>query len=133
MTNIRRTNGKKKTELEERLIDFAVRVIHLADVLPKTRIGNHISSQIIRSGTSPAPNYGEAQDAESSSDFIHKLKIVLKELRETKVWLLMVKKAKLVGPGSKLQPLIVECDELIAIFVKSVKTVREKKRATNDE
>ena len=130
------TNGKKKTELEERLIDFAVRVVHLVDALPKSRVGNHIGSQLIRSGTSPAPNYGEAQDAESRSDFIHKIKIVLKELRETKVWLLMVRKAKLVGPGSKLQPLIVECDELIAIFVKSVKTARENKkskRTTNDK
>jgi len=132
---LRMTNGKKKTDLEERLIDFAVRVIQLVDELPKSRIGNHIGSQLIRSGTSPAPNYGEAQDAESRSDFIHKIKIVLKELRETKVWLLMIKKARFVGPGSKLQPLIVECDELIAIFVKSAKTAREnkKKRRTNDE
>ena len=130
------TNGKKKTDLEERLIDFAVRVIHLVEGLPKSRTGNHIGSQMMRSGTAPAPNYGEAQDAESRSDFIHKIKIVLKELRETKVWLLMVKKAKLVGPGSKLQPLIVECDELLAIFVKSAKTARENKktkRITNDE
>ena len=74
-------NGKKKTDLQERLIDFAVRVIHLVDALPKSRIGNHIGSQMLRSGTSPAPNYGEAQDAESRSDFIHKVKITLKELR----------------------------------------------------
>jgi len=122
------TNGKIKTDLEERLIDFAVRVIHLVEALPKSRTGNHIGSQMMRSGTGPAPNYGEAQDAESRSDFIHKIKIVLKELRETKVWLLMIDKAKLIRPVSKLRPLINECDELIAIFVKSVKTARENKK-----
>jgi four helix bundle protein len=118
------TKGKKKSDLEERLIDFAVRVIFLASALPKTKIGNHISGQMIRSGTSPAPNYGEAQDAESRSDFIHKVKIVLKELRETRVWLLMIAKAKLIRPVSKIQPLIDECDELISIFVKSAQTAR---------
>ena len=115
---------KKKSDLEERLIDFAVSVIFLADALPKTKIGNHICSQLIRSGTSPAPNYGEAQDAESRSDFIHKVKIVLEELRETRVWLLMIAKAKLIRPVSKIQPLIDECDELISIFVKSAQTAR---------
>ena len=69
-------DGKKKSDLEERLIDFAVRIIHLAIALPKSKIGNHICGQIIRSGTSPAPNYGEVQDAESRSDFIHKVKII---------------------------------------------------------
>jgi len=118
------TKGKKKSDLEERLIDFAVRVIFLAGALPKTKIGNHISGQLIRSGTSPAPNYGEAQDAESRSDFIHKVKIVLKELRETRIWLLMIAKAKLIQPVSKIQPLIDECDELISIFVKSAQTAQ---------
>ena len=128
------TNRKKKTDLEGRLIDFAVRVIHLVDALPKSRIANHIGSQMLRSGTSPAPNYGEAQDAESRSDFIHKVKIILKELRETKVWLLMIEKAKLLRSASKLQPLIYECDELISIFVKSAQTAREnKKRMANNE
>jgi four helix bundle protein len=116
------TKGKLKSDLEERLINFAVRIIHLANALPNTKIGNHICGQIIRSGTSPAPNYGEAQDAESRSDFIHKVKIILKELRETRVWLLMIGKAKLIRSVSKLQPLINECDELISIFVKSAQT-----------
>ena len=71
------TKEKMKSDLEERLIDFAVRIIHLANALPKSKIGNHICGQMIRSGTSPAPNYGEAQDAESRSDFIHKIKITL--------------------------------------------------------
>jgi len=115
-------------DLEERLIDFSVRIIHLAEALPRTRVGNHIASQIIRSGTSPAPNYGEAQSAESRSDFIHKMQICLKELRETRVWLLMTTKANLIKSTSQLDPLIDENNQLISIFVTSIKTAREKKR-----
>ena len=77
-----------KFDLEERLIEFAVRVIRTAESLPKTKTGNHISGQLIRSGTSPAPNYGEAQSAESRADFVHKMRLGLKELRETRIWLL---------------------------------------------
>jgi len=80
-------------DLEERLIEFAVQIIRTVESLPRTRVGNHIAGQLVRSGTSPASNYGEAQSAESRSDFIHKMKICLKELRETKVWLLMIIKA----------------------------------------
>lgn len=109
-------------DLEDRLIAFAVRVIRVAEALPKTPVGNHIRGQLARSGTSPAPNYGEAQSAESRGDFVHKLKIVLKELRETRVWLLMIMRAELIKPVSTLDPLIQETDELISIFVTSVKT-----------
>ena len=77
-----------KYNLEDRLVEFAERVIRLAESLPKTPVGRHMLGQLIRSGTSPAPNYGEAQDAESRADFVHKMKIVLKELRETRVWFL---------------------------------------------
>jgi four helix bundle protein len=112
-------------DLEERLIMFAVRVIRLTESLPKTSVGRHILNQLIRSGTSPAPNYGEAQDAESRSDFVHKIKIMLKELRETRVWLLMIQRADLVTPSAKLEPLIQETNELISIFVASIKTVRK--------
>ena len=103
-------------DLEERLIDFAVRIIQLGESLPKTRVGNHVAGQLIRCGTSSAPNYGEAQGAESRSDFIHKMKICLKELRETKVWLVMIVRANLIRPVSKLDSLIQETDELISIF-----------------
>ena len=113
-------------DLEERLIDFAVRIIRTAESLPKTRTGNHIAGQLIRCGRSPAPNYGEAQGAESRSDFIHKMKISLKELRETRIWLLMIVKADLIKPMSKLEPLINENNELISIFVTSVKTAKQK-------
>jgi len=80
-----------RLELEDRLIRFAVSVIKVGESLPGTKTGNHIASQLIRSGTSPAPNYGEAQGAESIADFIHKMKISLKELRETHVWLRIIK------------------------------------------
>ena len=113
-------------DLEERLIDFAVRIIRTTESLPKTRAGNHIAGQLVRCGTSPAPNYGEAQSAESRSDFIHKMKVSLKELRETRIWLLMIVKANLIKPTSKLEPLINENNELISIFVTSVKTARQK-------
>lgn len=72
-------------DLKERLIDYSVRIIALSEALPDTKAGKHIASQILRSGTSPAPNYGEATSAESAADFIHKLKVALKELRETEV------------------------------------------------
>ena len=112
-------------DLEERLIDFAIQIIRMAETLPKTRVGNHISGQIIRCGTSPAPNYGEAQSAESRADFIHKMRICLKELRETRVWLLMIVKAHLIKKESILKPLIDENNELIAIFVKRIQTAKQ--------
>ena len=118
-------------DIEERLIDFAVRIIRTAESLPKTKVGNRIAGQLIRCGTSPAPNYGEAQSAESRSDFIHKMKVSLKELRETRIWLLMTVKANLIKPASKLEPLINENNELISIFVTSVKTAKEKNKKTS--
>ena len=118
---------KRIFDLEERLIDFAIRIIKLAESLPKTRVGNHISGQLIRCGTSPAPNYGEAQAAESRADFIHKMKICLKELRETRVWLIMIIRAGLIKPASKLDTVITESDELISIFMTSIKTAKKNK------
>jgi len=93
-------------DLEARLITFPVRVIRTAESLPKTSTGNHIRNQLLRSGTSPAPNYGEAQSAESRTDFTHKLKIVLKELRETRVWLLMIQQTCLIKPVTVLDALV---------------------------
>ena len=122
------SKDKRKFDLEERLIDFAGRIIRTAESLPKTKIGNHISGQLIRCGTSPAPNYGEAQSAESLADFIHKMKICLKELRETRVWLLMIVRTNLLKPVSKLEPLIDENNELISIFVKSIDTAKKNRR-----
>ena len=118
-------------DLEERLIDFAVRIIRITESLPKTKVGNHIAGQLIRCGTSPAPNYGEAQSAESRSDFIHKMKVALKELRETRVWLFIIVRANLIRPTSKLEPLINENNELISIFVTSITTAKQKNKKTS--
>ena len=125
------SKGVKTFDLEDRLIDFAVRIIRIAESLPKTKVGNHIAGQIIRSGTSPAPNYGEAQGAESRPDFIHKMKVSLKELRETRVWLLMIVRANLIKPASKLELLIDENNQLISIFVKSIDTAKRKSKKTS--
>jgi four helix bundle protein len=117
----------KKFDLEERLINFAVQIIRLAESLPKTKVGNHISGQIIRCGTSPASNYGEAQGAESRIDFIHKMKVCLKELRETRIWLIITERTALIKQMSKLELVIQENNELISIFVKSIQTAKQKK------
>ena len=121
MTNDRRY------DLQDRLIDYAVRIINLSEALPNTKAGKHISSQILRSGTSPAPNYGEAQSAESSADFVHKLKISLKELRETEIWLKTIVKAEMIKPASQLAPLLQETDELVAILFTSIETAKKNK------
>ena len=125
------TKQNKKSNLEDRLINFAVRIIQIAESLPKTKAGNHFAGQLIRCGTAPAPNYGEAQDAESRADFIHKMKVSLKELRETRIWLLMIIKANLIKPASKLESLIDENNQLISIFVTSIKTAKQNKEKTS--
>ncbi len=112
----------KKTELEERLINFAVQIISLSGQVSKSKAGNHLIGQLLRSGTSPALNYAEAQGAESIKDFIHKLQIVLKELRETFVNLQIIDRSNLCRSNSQLEMTLKENDELIAIMVKSVKT-----------
>ena len=122
---------REKFDLEERLIEFAVRVIRTAESLPKTKTGNHISGQLIRSGTSPAPNYGEAQSAESRADFVHKMRLALKELRETRIWLLIIVRSDLIKPESKLDDLLNESNQLISICVKSIGTAKKNKEKTS--
>ena len=112
----------RKFDLEDRLIDFAITISEVAESFPNTPLGKQINGQMVRSGTSPALNYGEAQSAESSKDFIHKIKIVLKELRETLVYLKMIIRKPLITPESKLTPIIKENNKLIAIFMKSIET-----------
>ena len=114
----------KANQLEERLVDFAVLILGVVESLPDTKIGNHIAGQLVRCGTSPAPNYGEAQSAESRNDFIHKMKVALKELRETLVWLKIIMRKPLYSCEA-LAPIIQENDELISIFVTSVKTAQQ--------
>lgn len=120
----------KATVIEERLIDFAVRVIKAADALPKTPVGKHIAGQLLRSGTSPAPNYAEARGAESNADFVHKLKIALKELNESSVWLRMICRAELMKP-ELLNDLIDENQQLCRILNASVKTAKQKNEHSN--
>ena len=120
-----------RVELEERLIDFAVLIIGIANELLNSRAGNHLSGQLVRSGTSPALNYGEAQSAESKKDFIHKIKIVLKELRETYVCLKIIRRSKLYKIEKKILDALTENDELISIFVKSVGTAQKKIKDIN--
>jgi len=115
----------KPPDLEERLVDFAVRIICVVEAMPKSKAATHVSNQLIRSGTSAAPNYGEAQSAESRRDFVHKMKTGLKELRETMIWLKIIQRKPLCEPN-KMDGIIRECDELISIFVKSVKTAEQK-------
>ena len=101
---------ERKFDLEDRLIDFAVAIIKVAEALSKSYAGNHLAGQLTRSGSSPALNYGEAQSAESRNNFIHKMKVALKELRET---------------NSCLKIILIECNELISIFVKSIETAKK--------
>jgi len=116
---------RDKFDLQERLIDLAVRVIKLCESLPNTFTGQHIAGQLIRSGTSAAPNYGESLGAESRADFIHKVGIALKEMRETHVWLRIIIKAGLVNPPEKLHPLLKETEELVSILFASVTTAKK--------
>ena len=114
-------DGNQRFDLKDRLVEFAVRVINVVEALPETRAGKHVACQLVRSGTSPAPNYGEAQAAESRKDFIHNMKIALKELRETYIWLQIIERKPLCPP-ERLKNISNECNELIAIFVKSIQT-----------
>ena len=122
------THAKIKTskvyDLEDRLIDFAVMVIDITEELPQTKAGNHIAGQLVRAGTSPASNYGEAQSAESRKDFIHKIKVCLKELKETRVWLTIISKRSMISIHEKITVAKNECEELIKIAYSSVATAR---------
>lgn len=106
-------------DLEDRLIDFAAQICLLIDRFPTTAIARHVATQLMRSATSPFANYGEAQGAESRQDFVHKLKVCLKELRETYAWLKFVDRLKLCPEA--IEAARDECNELISIFVASIK------------
>ncbi|NOU36631.1 MAG: four helix bundle protein [Kiritimatiellaceae bacterium] len=121
---------EEKFDLEERLIDFAARCIKVANSLPNTQAGLHLSGQLTRSGTSPALNYGEAQGAESRKDFVHKMRICLKELRETRICLRIIIRSEMFSE-EKLQALIDETNELISIFVTSIKTAKANMNRTS--
>jgi len=117
--------GSRKFDLEDRLLEFATAIIELTESLPSTRAGNHVAGQVLRSGTSPYPNHGEAEAAESREDFIHKLKICLKELRETRPWTRLIKRQAWVKNETTLLFVLGECDELIRIFHSSIRTAKQ--------
>lgn len=121
------TSETKKYDLEERLISFSLLDMEIVEQISGTKAGNHIAGQLLRSGISPAFNYGEAQVAESRSDFIRKMKICLKELKETGIALQIVKRKPLVKDSTKVDVAIGECRELVSIFVKSIETAKKNK------
>jgi four helix bundle protein len=116
--------GKRKYDLEDRRLEFASAVIDLSESMPVSRAGNHIAGQVLRSGTSPYPNHGDAEAAESRDDFIHKLKICLKEFRETRRWARLIKRKAWVKNETTLLFVLGECEELIRIFHSSIQTAR---------
>jgi four helix bundle protein len=116
--------ARPKYDLEERLLNFTASIVRLADSLPNTRAGNHIAGQLLRCGTSPLANHGEVEAAESRKDFLHKLRICLKELRETWRWLRLIGRLELTE-AAKLRACLTEIEELIRIFVASVRTTEK--------
>lgn len=130
MQSERRESERKGADIEDRLLAFAVRVGKAVDALPNTRLGRHVAGQLVRSGTSPAPNYAEACAAESKNDFIHKLAIALKELRESSVWIRLIVKSEL-NPEQRLELLRDECDQLCKIIAKSLVTTKSNQLRTD--
>ena len=126
MSLLRGTN-MTPDELSERLLDFAARIGKVVDALPDTRLGRHIAGQLVGSGTSPGPNYEEGCAAESRADFIHKLGISLKELRESRFWIRLIIKSELL-PDAKMANLLDECTQLCNIIGQSVVTAKENRK-----
>ena len=119
----------RKFDLEDRLLEFASSVIDLSESLPVTRAGNHVAGQVLRSGTSPFPNQGGAEAAESRDDFIHKTKICRKELREPRRWARLIKRKAWVKDETTLLFVLGECEELIRIFHASFQTAKRNAQA----
>lgn len=118
-------DNERKFDLEDRLIDFSSRVVDVVDALPNTRAGNYIAAQLVRCGLAPSLMYGEAQAAESRDDFIHKMKLLVKELKETRACLKLIFRREMIKPVKKLEPLKKENEELIAIISKSIETAKK--------
>ncbi len=128
--NAQRSSASRAYDLEERLLEYAVRIIRVAESMRRSAAGLHIADQLLRSGTSPYGNHGEAEGAESRDDFIHKLRVCFKELRESRRWLELIQRAELIEKPELLAGLISEADELVRIFAKSIQTAAsiEKRR-----
>ena len=114
-------------DLSERLWDFAARVGKVVDALPDLRLGRHVAGQLVRSGTASAPNYDEACAGESRADFIHKLSIALKEMKETRGWLRFIVKTEMLNE-KRIAALVSESEELAAILAKSITTAKQSTR-----
>jgi four helix bundle protein len=125
--------AERKYDLEDRLLEYAALIIRLVEAMSNTRAANHVGGQLLRSGTSPLFNHGEAQAAESPNDFVHKMKVCLKELRESKRALRLVKKVPLIEDSAEVDVLLSETDELIRIFVTSIRTAEKNKVRENDD
>ena len=118
--------NRKTDQLSDRLLDFAAEIIKITDTLPNTVAGRHVGGQLIKAGTSGGSNYEEACGAESRSDFAHKMSIVLKEMKETRFWLRLIRRAKMLDP--KYTDLMInECEQLCAIVAKSIITAKRRK------
>ena len=115
-----------KYDLEHRFVDYTCRMINVVEALPNTRAGNYIAGQLIRSCHSPTFNYGEAQAAESPKDFVHKMGIIFKELKECRTALKVIRKKEMIKPVLKLDGVYSETEELIAIIGKSISTAKKK-------
>ena len=116
---------KTRYDLEDRLVEYTCRMIDVVEALPNTRSGNYIAGQLIKSCHSPTFNYGEVQAAESRADFIHKLGICLKELKECRTALKIIIKRQMIKPIERLQDVFKETEELIAIVAKSIDTAQK--------
>jgi four helix bundle protein len=121
---------RKNEELADRLLAFAVKTIKIVSDLPQDAVGKHVSLQLVKCGTSPGANYEEARGAESARDFVHKLRIALKEFKESRFWLKVIKEVPLMD-RERVDPLLRECEELIATIAKSVSTARKSKSRCN--
>ena len=126
--NAQRSSASGAYDLEDRLLEYAVRIIRVAESMKRSAAGLHIADQLLRSGTSPYGNHGEAEGAESRDDFIHKLRVCFKELRESRRWLKLIQRAELIDKPELLAGLINEADELVRIFAKSVQTAANRRK-----
>lgn len=115
---------ERKFDLEDRLVKFAIMILEVCDLLPNSKAGNNLEYQLSKSGTAPALMYGEVQAAESRADFIHKMKMLLKELRETRISLRIIHEKPIINNTNVIATLK-ECNELIGIFTKSIETAKK--------
>ena len=126
--NAQRSSKSRVYDLEDRLLEYAVRIIRATESMKRTAAGLHLADQLLRSGTSPYGNHGEAEGAESRDDFIHKLRVCFKELRESRRWLKLIQRADLIEKPELLGGLINEADELVRIFAQSIQTATKHRR-----